>query len=84
MSELPDGQPPEVILLGVSFGDNYEALTIYYVESRNVAPKAHKKEEFTFDKSLIPADDLEDMIDTLQEWLDKGLIYLRTKGGVSE
>jgi hypothetical protein len=81
---LPDGSPPDVIILGVSFGDDYEAVTIYYVESRNVAPQAHKKEEITLDKALLPAADVADFIDTIQEWVDKGLIHIRDKGGVSE
>lgn len=84
MSDLPDGSIPDVILLGLSFGDDYEAMTFYYVESRNVAPKAHKKEELVLDSSLLPADEVKEVIDTLQEWLDKGLIHLRREGGKPE
>lgn len=81
---IPDGNPPDVILMGLSFGDDYEALTIYYVEARNVAPQAHKKEEVTFDAALVPKADIEDLVDTVQEWLDKALVHIRDKGGATE
>lgn len=84
MSDLPDGGVPDVILLGASFSDDYQVVTFYYIESRNVAPLAHKKEELSLDRSLLPRDEFDEVIDTLQEWLDKGLIHIRREGGKSE
>lgn len=84
MSDLPDGSPPDVIFLGAGFADDYQLITLYYVESRNVGPMAHKKEELTLDRSLLPAGEVDEVIETLQEWLDKALIHIRREGGVSE
>jgi hypothetical protein len=81
MEGLPQSFTPEVIILGVEFSDEYEALSIRYVESRNVAPQAGKKEEVTFNRALLKGEEFDDFMDYLNEFLDIGLRHVRTEGG---
>ncbi len=74
---------PDIVILGVEFSDDYEVIGIRYVESRNVAPQAWKEENATVSASLLKREDIADLIDTLQEWLDVGLLHIRTDGGNS-
>jgi hypothetical protein len=79
--DLPQPLTPDVVILGVEFADDYEAISIRYVEARNVAPLAWKKEEVTFSRELVQAEEFDDFMDYLREFLDTGLRNIRTEGG---
>lgn len=68
---------PELHIQGVEFADDYAAIQIAYVEGRNVSDKGYKREVLVLDASVFPKDEVSDVIDTLAQWIDVGLLHLR-------
>lgn len=81
MSDMPTSLTPDVIIFGVEFSDDYQAAIIHYVESRNVAPKAWKKESITVDATMLDDGDMTEVVSKVRDWLDIGLKHIRNEGG---
>lgn len=79
----PEQNTPEIFIQSVEFSEGYEAIGISYVERRNVSERGYKQETITLDAKLLPQDERDDLIDTLQQWIDSGLLHLRQEGGGS-
>ena len=78
---LPDSFDPDVQIMGVDFSDDYTAVEITYMERRNVADLAFKRESVTIGGELLPRDEIREVLETVQDWLDAALLHIRTKGG---
>lgn len=82
MSDIPPvvdtSTLPPVILLNVSFDDNYEALQVTYVESRNLGPKGYKQDTLTISADVLNKEELQEVVDAIVGFVDSGLLHLRT------
>lgn len=81
-SALPTTFTPEVQILSIEFADENEALEIHYMEHRNVAPKAYKREVVTVDASLLPGHEVARMLELAAEWVDAGLLHIRMNANI--
>lgn len=79
--DVPTTFDPDIQIVGIEFAEGYGAIEITFIERRNVAPQAFKRESITVDAELLNKEELADVIDSLGQFLDTGLLHIRSAGG---
>lgn len=73
---------PEIQILGIEFSDGYDALEVAYIERRNIAPQAYKREVITIQVDLLSDKEaFQTMISDLSDWIDEAHHHMRDQGG---
>ena len=80
--EIPQSTMPEVVVLNVSFDDDYAALQITYVEARHVGTRGFKQDVLTVPAEVLNKEELSDVVDSILHFIDQGLVDIRTEGQV--
>jgi hypothetical protein len=72
---------PDLQIVSVEFGDGYEYLDVTYIERHGVAPQAIRRASVQFTADLLNKEELGDVIDSLEQFLDAALLHIRNEGG---